>query len=109
MRNVRNKAKECAPAKHPFQEAIAWTEIFGRLVRESRTERSIPHGYGFYDEENQPWDELSGIKVGNRTISITLPKAIWWVRAIHWVNGLRIMHSVWEMMDSMLSEHILHD
>ncbi|KAG8910574.1 hypothetical protein FRC01_006253 [Tulasnella sp. 417] len=98
-RQAHKKPKACAESTHPFGGAPAWTEIFRRLVMKRREEHYIPMGYGFFEEEGRPWDDLANLKVGGHVVSISLPKDPWWIRAIHWVSALATLYEVWEAME----------
>lgn len=74
-----------------------------RTLAKKQEQRYIPYGYGFYNEEEKPWDDLAALKVGKKIVNITIPKRIWWVRAIHWVRALETMYQVWEAMESAAS------
>lgn len=89
---------------HPFGGAPAWTEIFMRLVIGKRDEGYVPNGYGFHDAEGCPWDDLAGLKVGNKVVNISLPREPWWIRAVHWASALEIMSTVWEAMDAATAD-----
>ncbi|KAG8991844.1 hypothetical protein FRB90_001208 [Tulasnella sp. 427] len=99
-RQAHKKPKACIESTHPFGGAEAWTAIFWKRFKTLLDERRIPQGYGFYDTEGKPWDEVAAIKVNQQVINITLPKVVWWVRAVHWVLALQTMYQVWESMDA---------
>ncbi|KAG8988836.1 hypothetical protein FRB90_002527 [Tulasnella sp. 427] len=84
-RHLRHDAVPVPKGSCPF-ETQQQLDAFDRVLEEVTTEGTVPtiaRADGF--------NELDSLKVGKRTIQITLPTQIWHPRVIRWTQALQIM------------------
>ncbi|KAJ7175538.1 hypothetical protein C8R46DRAFT_890999, partial [Mycena filopes] len=83
--HIRHEAIDVANHEVPFDSELA-ADIFSRALDAVRTAEIIPDHLGVapaeWDAEGYPETEL--VKVGKKSVELTLPFRIWWPRAVTW-------------------------
>ncbi|KZT30300.1 hypothetical protein NEOLEDRAFT_1054896 [Neolentinus lepideus HHB14362 ss-1] len=102
VRHVRHEPVAVPLAESPFSEDI--TELFLSALQEVRDAEVIPEAFGVLEQE---WDDVGypesePIRSGRKYIDIPLPFAVWWPRAVSWVQGLSLLSHFQNAEDELM-------
>ena len=93
-RNVRHDAIKVARHASPLPSELA-KEQFLELLQAADTHDYRPDDYGLHspewDEDAYPEEEPIRVGTRGKSMDIPLPSAIWFPRAVKWVQGLDIL------------------
>lgn len=91
--DIRHEAVEVPSHRCPFAGNSDLESLFHASLKEIQLYNIIPTGYGVdeHDLEDYPVREEIRLGRGGKVISVILPTAIWWPRAVQWAQGLDLM------------------
>ena len=95
--HIRHDPVEVPEHGNPFISPDA-KALFANALRDVVAAGIVPSGFGLLDSEwdNGTYPEYEDIKSGRdgKRLNIYLPFAVWWPRAVVWVQGLQLMTKI---------------